>query len=140
MLFIIWIHQIIFCLHLISLALLTTCYDGDTPAQSVYGKHSSHENLNPARNETFEVLRQLFVEVKNLFPDDYIHLGMDEAYYDCWKSSPEIRNFMDIKKFTEMKQVEKYYIDRTLENVKNIGYKYIVWQDPMDNNVTVWTK
>nr|AYV89273.1 beta-hexosaminidase subunit alpha isoform X1 [Tetranychus evansi] len=118
-------------------SLLTTCYDGDTPAQSVYGKHSSHENLNPARNETFEILRQLYTEVKNLFPDDFIHLGMDEAYYDCWQSSPEIRNFMDTKRFTEMKQVEKYYIDRTLENIKNLGYKYIVWQDPIDNNVSI---
>ena len=34
-------------------------------------------------------------------------------------------------------EVEQYYVRRTLENVKNLGAKYMIWQDPIDNGVKV---
>ena len=64
-------------------------------------------------------------------------LGMDEVYYDCWQSNPEIENFMKNNNMTETSQLEQYYVIRTVENVKDIGYKYMTWQDPIDNGVQV---
>ena len=37
----------------------------------------------------------------------------------------------------EYHEVEEYYSKRTLQNVKDVGYKYVIWQDPVDNGVTV---
>lgn len=34
-------------------------------------------------------------------------------------------------------QVEQYYSERLIEIVDRIGLKSIVWQDPLENNVTV---
>ena len=62
---------------------------------------------------------------------------MDEVYYDCWQSNPEIENFMKNNNMTETSQLEQYYVIRTVENVKDIGYKYMTWQDPIDNGVQV---
>jgi hexosaminidase len=38
----------------------------------------------------YPVLKDILSEIKDVFVDDYIHLGNDEVYYDCWKSNPNI--------------------------------------------------
>ncbi len=38
---------------------------------------------------------------------------------------------------TKMNQVEQYYVKKTMSNVKKLGYKYMVYQDPVDNGVKV---
>lgn len=62
---------------------------------------------------------------------------MDEVYYDCWQSNPDILQYMQDMGFVNVSQVEQYYVRRTLENVKDLGYKYMTWQDPVDNGVKV---
>lgn len=37
----------------------------------------------------------------------------------------------------KVSQVEQYYVKQTLENVKKLGAKYMIWQDPIDNGVKV---
>lgn len=62
---------------------------------------------------------------------------MDEVYYDCWLSSPVIKDFMTANNLVNVSQVEQFYVEKTLKNVKDIGYKYMTWQDPVDNGVKV---
>ena len=39
--------------------------------------------------------------------------------------------------FTEYNQVEEYYSERLIDIVSDMGSDYIIWQDPVDKNVTV---
>lgn len=42
--------------------------------------------------------------------------------------------------FTALHQIEQYYVERTLDNIKNkVKVRYQQWQDPLDNNVKVST-
>ncbi|XP_013787254.1 beta-hexosaminidase subunit beta-like [Limulus polyphemus] len=91
--------------------------------------------LNPIQNYTYDFFNEFFKEVKDVFKDEYIHLGMDEVYPGCWKSNPDIKDFMERNGMTKISEVEQYYVDRTLANVKSMGYKYMIWQDPIDNGV-----
>lgn len=75
--------------------------------------------------------------MKTLFKDDYIHLGADEVHHDCWKSNPEIREFMSSEGLKDYNELEQYYIRRTIKNVADIGYKYMIWQDPIDKGLQV---
>lgn len=47
--------------------------------------------LNPTQEYTYNVLREIFNETFNTFPDEYLHLGMDEVYYKCWSVSSVYR-------------------------------------------------
>ncbi|GFS75635.1 beta-hexosaminidase subunit beta [Nephila pilipes] len=117
--------------------LLTPCY-GEGPENPYTANHPEHaaaEMLNPMLNDTYRIFKMLVEEIKSVFVDEYIHLGMDEVYYACWKSSPEIKEFMLKNNYTEYYQVEQHYVRKTLQNVKDTGYKYIIWQDPIDNDV-----
>ncbi|XP_054715055.1 beta-hexosaminidase subunit beta-like [Uloborus diversus] len=117
--------------------LLTPCFgEGpDKPYTPNYPEHAAAEFLNPMINDTYRIFKILVEEVKQVFRDEYIHLGMDEVYYACWKSSPEIKEFMKKHNYTSINQVEQHYVKKTLKNVKDTGYKYIIWQDPIDNDV-----
>ncbi|XP_023238267.1 beta-hexosaminidase subunit alpha-like [Centruroides sculpturatus] len=119
--------------------LLTPCYgEGpDKPYTTNYPEHSEAETLYPIQNETYEFLRILFGEVRSLFPDDYMHLGMDEVYYACWKSNPHIKAFMEKNGMKDYNEIEQYYVRNAIKVVKDVGYKYMTWQDPVDNGVTM---
>jgi len=115
---------------------LTACYGANgTRGTPDYPQHAAFEMLNPMQDYTYDLMRTIFEEVKNTFKDEYMHLGMDEVYYACWKSSPEIAEFMKQHNMSDVNEVEQYYVRRTLQNVKDLGAKYMLWQDPIDNDV-----
>lgn len=115
--------------------ILTACYANGSRGKPDYPHHAAFEMLNPMQDYTYDVMRNIFQEIIETFKDDYIHLGMDEVYYSCWESSPEIADFMRKHGFTDVNQVEQYYVNRTLRNVQALGSKYMIWQDPIDNGV-----
>lgn len=118
--------------------LLTPCYGPNgEPNQPNFPLYSESELLNPMENFTYDFLRDLFTEWRATFPDAYIHLGMDEAYYDCWKSNPQVGEFMQAHGMVEYSELEQYYVEKAIALVQELGYRYIVWQDPVDNGVTL---
>jgi hypothetical protein len=42
------------------------------------------EIFNPTIEGIYPVLKDFLAELKSVFVDDYIHLGNDEVYYECW--------------------------------------------------------
>ena len=42
------------------------------------------EIINPMEEKVYVFMKKMFQEVYKVFPDPYVHLGMDEVYYDCW--------------------------------------------------------
>ena len=108
------------------------------PLQAIYDKHGEREVLNPINEFTYEFLNNLISEIKATFVDDFIHLGMDEVYYRCWESNPNISLWMKENDFNTTKQVEQYFMTRVLTLVSKMKYKSIVWQDVWDNGVKVF--
>ncbi|ELT93601.1 hypothetical protein CAPTEDRAFT_180694 [Capitella teleta] len=102
-----------------------------------FPEHGAEEIVNPMLETTYSFLEELFREIVADFPDEYIHLGMDEVYYACWKSNPNITQWMEEMEFGDYAEVEQYYSNRLINITEELGSKYIIWQDPIDNNVTV---
>lgn len=57
--------------------LLTPCYSNGTP-NGLLGP------MNPARNFTYDLIWELFDEVTKTFPENFLHIGGDEADFACW--------------------------------------------------------
>ncbi|XP_044302386.1 beta-hexosaminidase subunit beta isoform X2 [Varanus komodoensis] len=109
--------------------LLTPCYNGEHPS-GVYGP------INPILNTTYDFMAKLFKEIGTVFPDDYIHLGGDEVDFTCWKSNPNVSEF--VKKqgiWYSYAKLESYYIEKILDTVSSLNKKSIVWQEVFDNAV-----
>ncbi|XP_009248266.1 beta-hexosaminidase subunit alpha isoform X3 [Pongo abelii] len=111
--------------------LLTPCYSGSEPS-GTFGP------VNPSLNNTYEFMSTFFLEVSSVFPDFYLHLGGDEVDFTCWKSNPDIQDFMRKKGFGEdFKQLESFYIQTLLDIVSSYGKGYVVWQEVFDNKVKI---
>ena len=52
--------------------------------QAIYSVQGEAEILNPTLEDLYPVLKDILGEFKDAFPDEYIHLGNDEVYYECW--------------------------------------------------------
>ncbi|CAD5121848.1 DgyrCDS10315 [Dimorphilus gyrociliatus] len=116
--------------------LLTPCWGQGRPDTPNYPHHGPREIINPTLESTFDFMRDLYMEIRDDFPDEYVHLGMDEAYYACWQSSPNVSDWMSKRNMSTYNQIEQYYSERLIKIVDKIGLKSIVWQDPLENNVT----
>lgn len=119
--------------------MITICWKDGKPLQAIYNVQGKREILNPIESFTYEFVRNLVAELKNLFPDPFIHLGMDEVYYSCWESNPNISQFMELNKLNKTKDLEEYYMSRVLKSANELGYKVTVWQDVWDNKVKVFS-
>ncbi|XP_050711017.1 beta-hexosaminidase subunit alpha-like [Eriocheir sinensis] len=113
--------------------LLTTCYKDSTP-DGTFGP------IDPSNNANYDFLKNLFTEVTSRFPDHYIHLGGDEVSFDCWKSNPNITEFMAQQNITgDYAKLEEIYITKLIDIVSNLPTKngYLVWQEVFDNGVEI---
>jgi len=64
--------------------LITTCWAHGKPNQSIYSVQGEREIFNPSEPKVYTVMDGLIREIKQRFPSNYVHLGMDEVYDKCW--------------------------------------------------------
>ncbi|KAG7158849.1 Beta-hexosaminidase subunit alpha-like [Homarus americanus] len=113
--------------------LLTPCYKGSSP-DGTFGP------IDPSKDNNYDFLQTLFTEVTGRFPDHYIHLGGDEVNFSCWKSNPNITDFMAKINITgDYSKLEQVYITKLVDIVSNLPTKngYLVWQEVFDNGVEI---
>ncbi|XP_065215938.1 beta-hexosaminidase subunit beta-like isoform X2 [Planococcus citri] len=91
--------------------------------------------IDPTNENNYVILRRLFKEIHEVFPDKYLHLGGDEVDFGCWKSNENISKYMEINNISSYEQLDAYYIDRLLNITNEIKAKAIVWEEVFDNNV-----
>jgi len=95
--------------------------------------------LNPAKNETYEVIGKLVKEVSKWFPDECFHIGMDEVFTDCWNNLTDNESGQN-KTRNDEKDRGKVLLQTFLSKVQDIieenGKKTIMWHDTfLDKNL-----
>ncbi|XP_076682942.1 beta-hexosaminidase subunit beta [Andrena cerasifolii] len=110
--------------------LLTTCYDAKGKPNGKLGP------MNPTNTNLYDFLRNLFSEIVQVFPEQYVHLGGDEVPFDCWRSNPEINTYMIARNMSKnYALLEGDYIAKLLRITDSLQASSIVWQEVFDNGV-----
>lgn len=89
----------------------------------------------PTEN-TFKFLEDVLIEVMDLFPSEYIHIGGDEAPKVTWKNSAFVQNLMKEKGFKNEDEVQSYFITRIDEFVTSKGRKIVGWDEILEGGLS----
>ncbi|UYV75455.1 HEXB [Cordylochernes scorpioides] len=109
--------------------LLTECYKNGKP-------DGTHGPINPILPSTYTFIESFLSEITSVFKDDYFHVGGDEVSFKCWKSNPDLQEFMKKQGYgDDYAKLESYYINKVLELMKELKRNTIVWQEVFDNKV-----
>jgi hexosaminidase len=94
--------------------------------------------------EAFAFLEDVFGELMDIFPGEYIHIGMDECCHRWWKESPKTQEFIKEHNLGDEKGLQKYFAQRVSAMVRDRGRVAVGWDEMVDNGVeegvalTVW--
>ncbi|XP_064635100.1 beta-hexosaminidase subunit beta-like [Lineus longissimus] len=110
--------------------LFTACQYNDSAADY----RPQKELLNPLEKSTYNFVSWLIWEIAKLFPDHYIHVGLNDLDEDCWRSNPNISAYMKRKSWP-LSKVQQQYTNKVLQMAMDEGKKPILWQTPLEKNV-----
>ncbi|KAJ8688504.1 hypothetical protein QAD02_024299 [Eretmocerus hayati] len=123
--------------------LLTACYGANGQPTGKYGP------MDPTRQGVLMFVRSVLSEVSTSFPDEHLHLGGDEVPFDCWRSNPNVREFMKANNLSDRyEKLEELFVRDLLQHTHESLHKQpVVWQEVFDNGldltpetvVHVWT-
>ncbi|CAH2268298.1 jg5490 [Pararge aegeria aegeria] len=107
--------------------MLTECYEN--------GQVIGFGPMDPTRNTTYKLLRDLFKEVQNLFPDTYFHVGGDEVELECWRSNPKLIEYMKVNNLTAS-DLHALFMRNVIPLLAKTTMP-IVWQEVYDEGVSL---
>ena len=104
--------------------------DQAEPPESYHSIQGYPNNaLNPAREETYEFLEKVFLEVAELFPCSYVHIGGDEVDHQSWLASPSAQRLMDEKNLAGTMELQAYFMGRMRDLLRKLGKKLAGWDE-----------
>ncbi|CAB3368037.1 Hypothetical predicted protein [Cloeon dipterum] len=107
--------------------LLTKCYNSKSPLGP----------MDPTKKSTYRFIQNFFSEIAEVFPDRYFHVGGDEVSKECWKSNPDINNWMRENNISGLyNKLESFYINKAVHLIYSLNMSTIVWQEVFDNGDT----
>ena len=110
----------------------------------VFCENGITKDILCAGNEnTYDFVEKLLIEVCELFPYEYFHMGGDEAAkgHKIWeKDCPVCQAKMKELRYEKGKDLQVYFNNRVNEMLKKLGKKSIEWNDGIgentDSNIT----
>ncbi len=105
-----------------------------------WGNQFTPNTLDPTKESVYEFLDDVFGEVVELFPSEYIHFGGDEVMHHFWLAEPHVKKFMRENKMKNDKELQNYFVKRVADLIVAKGRKPIGWNDVLaDTSLTKQT-
>lgn len=88
----------------------STTPDEPKKAALTWGIFNKFNNVLAPKPEVFDFLKDVFSELCDLFPGQYIHVGGDECAKRWWQESEETQQFMREHSLRDEKALQSYFI------------------------------
>ncbi|PHS54748.1 MAG: beta-N-acetylhexosaminidase [Lutibacter sp.] len=87
------------------------------------------------KESTFEFLEDVLVEVMDIFPSKYIHIGGDEATKTNWKKCPHCKKRMRNEKLKNVEELQSYFVKRMEKFINSKGKKLVGWDEILEGGL-----
>jgi hexosaminidase len=85
--------------------------------------------LCPGKETTFVFLKKVLLEIFDMFPSQYIHIGGDEARKNNWKICPDCQARMKAEGLKSAEELQSYMIRRMERFAHQHGKRIIGWDE-----------
>ena len=106
------------------------------PELSCSGKPYVNADFCVGTEKTFEFLENVLLEVIDLFPSEYIHIGGDEAAKNSWRQCPRCQKRMADENLASVEELQSYMIHRIERFLNEHGRKIIGWDEIIEGGLT----
>ncbi len=87
------------------------------------------------QEKTFEFLENVLLEVMDIFPSEYIHIGGDEAPKARWEKCPRCQSRMKKEGLKDEHELQSYFIKRIEKFLSQHGRKIIGWDEILEGGL-----
>ena len=106
------------------------------PELSCSGKPYVNADFCIGTEKTFEFLENVLLEVIDLCPSEYIHIGGDEASKSSWKTCPRCQKRMADEHLNSVDELQSYMIHRIEKFLNDHGRKIIGWDEIIEGGLS----
>ena len=102
--------------------------------------------INPGKEETYQFLTDILMEVSGLFSAPYIHIGGDEVSFGNkqWATDPHVKKLQEQNNLVSLKEVEYYFINRMYDTIVSMNKVFMGWDEvtfakiEKENSAVMW--
>ncbi len=87
------------------------------------------------KENTFEFLEDVLLEVMELFPSEYIHVGGDEATKTNWEKCPDCQRRMQEEGLADVEELQSYFIKRMERFISSHDRVLIGWDEILEGGL-----
>ena len=106
---------------------------GEVSASSAFGPHETV--LDPTSSKVMDALEQIFGEIAEVFPDEYVHFGGDEVRSSEWRSSASIQNYMRAQKIDDVSGLQADFNRQLISKLEGLGKNPVGWDEVLHPNL-----
>ncbi|PAW93892.1 beta-hexosaminidase [Mucilaginibacter sp. MD40] len=90
----------------------------------------------PCNETTYEFAQNIFDEIMQIFPSQYIHIGGDEVDRTDWAKSAECKAMMEREGIKDLAGLHSYFINRMEKYFNSKGKKLIGWDEVIEGGIS----
>ncbi|MBQ7635424.1 MAG: family 20 glycosylhydrolase [Bacteroidaceae bacterium] len=106
------------------------------PSLGCTGKAYENSELCLGAEKTFEFVTGVLSEIIDLFPDEYIHIGGDEADRSHWARCPRCQDLMRREGLQGVEELQSWFTRRVEDWLTSRGRKLIGWDEIMEGGLS----
>tara|TARA_Y100000817_G_scaffold46032_1_gene32170 strand:- start:2379 stop:3977 length:1599 start_codon:yes stop_codon:yes gene_type:complete len=110
-----------------------SCTGGPHTVAKLWGVHK--EVFCAGKESTFEFLEKVLIEVSDIFPGEYIHIGGDECPKDRWKGHELDQQRMRKEGLDNENELQSYFIKRIEGILNKLGKRLIGWDEILEGGL-----
>jgi hypothetical protein len=91
--------------------------------------------LDPSHPHTTALVQEVFEEIAELFPDEYVHVGGDEIDFRCWDTDPRIAAWLRQRGTSSRAELRRFFADAVWAPLAKARRRAVVWQDAFEQGL-----
>ncbi|MCL6267110.1 beta-N-acetylhexosaminidase [Flagellimonas myxillae] len=105
--------------------------DIDVPVK--FGRH--YDNYDVTKPETVQFIKDVLLEIFELFPSEVIHIGGDEVGYKSWEDSKSVQKYMREHNLKTPADLQIDFTNKISQFIQQHGRRMMGWNEILGKNI-----